>query len=497
MNAAARALCAAAALLAPVHAQRHPHRSPCTGPMAANSDLQGLLASGQWNVASGKPVVSDTAVGDAAGITDGRSGSGHRWESAATPKPHWLVVDLGEVYWIEGVNLYVGDCEAGCESTCRSDEGLCSFKVEAWTGPATTLARVQSAATGWVSAGHSHKGEVTQSVAKLNIPPVQTRYVKIVVEQGDCPALSAAAVINELQVIECPLCLIAPGLPDPDAAVPDAEVNTYGHTLIGFWALDDHTLRDYAGGDDNADIHGNVIVTRDPARGPVLEFFGTPNSYVEVPPSPQFDLNVYSVMFWMKATQLDRKQAIFSHGESFGTDENADADNTDKAQYIIFLKEDGHIQHWSESAGEDQGSGNAHVSTATDFYSSSDFELRMYDWVHVAVTRGEDNAVMFYVNGQLDSHHTPETGFNDPHIQHQLTFGTPRNNLFAQPASLILTIWRMAQARGRTGAGATRTGRTGSPGCWTTSVSSPWRSRRPRSSRSTRRARGSCATPPR
>ena len=133
--------------------------------MAANSDLQGLLASGQWNVASGKPVVSDMAVGDAAGITDGRSGSGHRWESAATPKPHWLVVDLGEVYWIEGVNLYVGDCEAGCESTCRSDEGLCSFKVEAWTGPATTLARVQSAATGWVSAGHSHKGEVTQSVA--------------------------------------------------------------------------------------------------------------------------------------------------------------------------------------------------------------------------------------------------------------------------------------------------------------------------------------------
>ena len=105
MNAAARALCAAAALLAPVHAQRHPQRSPCTGPMAANSDLQGLLASGQWNVASGKAVVSDSAVGDAAGITDGRSGSGHRWESAATPKPHWLVVDLGEVYWIEGVNV--------------------------------------------------------------------------------------------------------------------------------------------------------------------------------------------------------------------------------------------------------------------------------------------------------------------------------------------------------------------------------------------------------
>jgi hypothetical protein len=80
-----------------------------------------------------------------------------------------------------------------------------------------------------------------------------------------------------------------------------------------------------------------------------------------VPASPQFDLNVYSVMFWMKAYDIGRKQAVFSHGESWGTDENADDDNTDKAQYIIFVKEDGHVQHWSESAGEDVSSNNARV----------------------------------------------------------------------------------------------------------------------------------------
>ena len=39
------------------------------------------------------------------------------------------------------------------------------------------------------------------------------------------------------------------------------------------------------------------------------------------------------------------------------------------------------------------------------------------------MTRGEDNAIQFYINGQLDSHHTPEEGFNDPHFQHILTFG--------------------------------------------------------------------------
>ena len=215
-------------------------------------------------------------------------------------------------------------------------------------------------------------------------------------------------------------------LPDPDSHT-DAAINDYGHTLIGFWAIDDHTLRDYAGGDNNGAIHGNVVVTQDPARGPVLEFFGTPESFVEVDASPLFDLNTYSVMFWMKAYQLNRKQAIFAHGESWGTDENADDDNTDKAQYIIFMKEDGHIQHWSESTGDDQSSGNAHRATATDFYSSSDFQLRERDWVHVSVTRGEDNAVMFYINGELDSHHNPELGFNDPHIEHILTFGARTN----------------------------------------------------------------------
>jgi hypothetical protein len=154
-----------------------------------------------------------------------------------------------------------------------------------------------------------------------------------------------------------------------------------------------------------------------------LEFFGTRGSYVEVPASPQFDLNVYTVMFWVNPYELGRKQAIFAHGESFYNDEGHTDDNVDKAQNIIFLKEDGHLQHWSESEGHDVGSNNAHVRTKTDFYSTSDYEIRERSWTHVAITRGVDNAIMFYVNGQLDSHHTPELGFNDPHINHVLTFG--------------------------------------------------------------------------
>ena len=39
------------------------------------------------------------------------------------------------------------------------------------------------------------------------------------------------------------------------------------------------------------------------------------------------------------------------------------------------------------------------------------------------MTRGEDNAVQFYINGELDSHHEPESGFNDPHFLHIITLG--------------------------------------------------------------------------
>lgn len=59
------------------------------------------------------------------------------------------------------------------------------------------------------------------------------------------------------------------------------------------------------------------------------------------------------------------------------------------SQYIVFLKEDGHIQHWSESSGRDVGSYNGHISTETDFYSSSDYQLRERSWTHVVLTRGE------------------------------------------------------------------------------------------------------------
>lgn len=75
-----------------------------------------------------------------------------------------------------------------------------------------------------------------------------------------------------------------------------------------------------------------MIVTYDQARGPVLEFFGTQQSYVVVPPSTEFDMNVYSVMFWMNPYDIGRKQAVFAHGESFATDEGVSNDNIDKSQ---------------------------------------------------------------------------------------------------------------------------------------------------------------------
>ena len=412
----------------------------CTDTNEGADDLQDNLPAEQryLNIAYQKPVVTDSNTGHASRLTDGFAGPNNEWVSTPKRAPHWAVIDLQESLqptpWIESIYLFAGEQRGDV----AGDQGVCAWQLFVWQGEdqQMDLETVAHAEQGWVVATHSHPNDplYDEHTAHMNFPPVQTRFVKLLIDQSGCGpdlpheqlGMAASATVAEIQIIHCVICT-SPPLEDPDRT--GMEVQTYGHTLVGYWALDDHSLRDYAGGDHDGEIVGNVIVMHDPARGSVLEFFGTPNSYVQVPRAMDFDLNSYSVMFWMQAYDIGRKQAIFAHGESFETDfddsvdDKTHDDNTDKSQYIVFLKEGGHIQHWSESAGRDETSRNAHVSTETDFYSSSDFQLRERVWVHVCVTRGEDNAVQFYINGELDSHHEPESGFNDPHFLHIITLG--------------------------------------------------------------------------
>ena len=125
----------------------------CAGPMREGTDLESKLASGEWNVARGKTVAADSwgmdmaldnLVTNPSWATDGRSGPHHRWSSTTKTTGHYLIVDLGQEYWIEGVNVYAGDCEPGCESQCPANSGLCSFKVEVWSGGGESLAAVQN-----------------------------------------------------------------------------------------------------------------------------------------------------------------------------------------------------------------------------------------------------------------------------------------------------------------------------------------------------------------
>jgi hypothetical protein len=300
------------------------------------------------------------------------------------PTAHWVIVSIphvgGEPQWIESVYVIAGEQPA----SARQDHGVCSWQLLVWAGDSgADLATVQAATTGWVVATHSHPNDpiFAQHTKHMNFPPVRTPYVKLLIDQTPCSAdsdheehdgatchddpsfmydmytcadlpsnmcrgpassscpmrcgscgqdsnsggnqgathgsMASFASVAEIQIISCVICT-APPVDDPDYT--GQVVNTFDHTLVGYWAIDDHTLRDYAGGDNNAEIHGNVVVTRDPARGPVLEFFGTPQSYVEVPTAPEFDLNSYTVMFWVQAYDIGRKQCIFAHGESFESD---------------------------------------------------------------------------------------------------------------------------------------------------------------------------------
>lgn len=305
----------------------------------AADDLQDNLPSEQQflNVAHRAPAVASghSSESVAARVTDGYAGPSNEWVSASKPPTaHWVIVSIPHVaeepQWIESIYVIAGEQPA----SARQDHGVCSWQLLVWAGDSgADLATVQAATTGWVVATHSHPNDpiFAQHTKHMNFPPVRTPYVKLLIDQTPCGAdssyeehdgathgsMASFTSVAEIQIISCVICT-APPVDDPDYT--GQVVNTFDHTLVGYWAIDDHTLRDYAGGDNNAEIHGNVVVTRDPARGPVLEFFGTPQSYVEVPTAPEFDLNTYTVMFWVQAYDIGRKQCIFAHGESFESD---------------------------------------------------------------------------------------------------------------------------------------------------------------------------------
>jgi hypothetical protein len=241
------------------------------------------------------------------------------------------------------------------------------------------------------------------------------------------------------------------GVLDAVTAVPD-----YGHREVAWWNLDSDSVlsaaNEAASMTDQVSHHDgqlvgavSIVYDPDPARGYVLQFDGNADhpGFVEVPPSPAFNLNEYTVMFWMKAQNVyspchsrpggcagvdlpeEPKQALVAHGESF---------DEDIAQYVIFLGpdtrsgddrddriEDGGyvIQLWSEDG---VGTDSRQFSHTTPISGA---------WTHVAVTRGQppndnnqgmDNKVMIFIDGRREIKNL-DIGLDQVDIDHILTLG--------------------------------------------------------------------------
>jgi len=174
----------------------------------------------------------------------------------------------------------------------------------------------------------------------------------------------------------------------------------------------------------------SVVYDDDVARGFVLQFDGSDDApgFVEVPPSPAWNLNEYTIMFWMKPSgdsAGSHKQALLAHGESF---------DTDVAQYVVFLGPD-------ERTGADADPSYQAGSSVIQLWSedATDADLRVYGstvpdvgaWTHVAITRGKgqngadsglDNKVKVYINGEADAN-IQHADIDQVDIEHILTLG--------------------------------------------------------------------------
>ena len=231
-----------------------------------------------------------------------------------------------------------------------------------------------------------------------------------------------------------------------DGGVNDATtgVSDYGHTEVAWWTMDSDSIltavneagqvTDQVSHHDGQMVGAvSVVYDSDPARGFVLKFDGSNEhpGFVEVPPSPAWNLNEYTIMFWMNPNDvttetLDTRQALLAHGETF---------DTDIAQYVVYLGpgDDGRvvIQLWSE-----------------DTRPEGDNDLRFYGftvpevgaWTHVAITRGKfgngadsnlDNKVKIYINGEADAN-IQHADIDQVDIEHILTLGcrTDRNRQY-------------------------------------------------------------------
>mmetsp|Transcript_19354 Transcript_19354/g.50302 ORF Transcript_19354/g.50302 Transcript_19354/m.50302 type:complete len:1040 (+) Transcript_19354:66-3185(+) len=164
------------------------------------------------NVARGRPAIADTVLGPyaASNAFDGNNASiRSRWVSTPASPRHWLVVDLGRLYLVQGVQLVTG---------YNGANGLCSHNVSAYTGTMTALASVQADAASWVPVlieahrviDHEHTG----------VLPFVTRYIMLTVDQSPC-GWDNHARVYEMAVAG----VVSPSQSAVPAAVPNVALN--------------------------------------------------------------------------------------------------------------------------------------------------------------------------------------------------------------------------------------------------------------------------------
>jgi hypothetical protein len=132
------------------------------------------------NVALNRPALADSVLGpySAAMAFDNNTSAGSsRWVSAADQPYHWLAVDLGQIYLVQGIDLVTG---------YANSNGLCSHNVSVYMGSSLTpMATAVTQPAMWTRILLTPNQIVTVQHTGVS-PPTYAQYVMLTVDQTPC-----------------------------------------------------------------------------------------------------------------------------------------------------------------------------------------------------------------------------------------------------------------------------------------------------------------------
>ena len=213
---ARRVLAAAAALLLAA--------PPAVNAQADEAEMADIapIPEGYFNAALGKPAVADSeysATGSCPEVNggfncvaslavDGWFGNEHRWLSAGDQSLHWIIIDLGETFWITTANIFAGydaDSTDGALDMTASTDGICGYDIQYYVGRVPDCGVAcpeQFVERRWRTVVHVDPADDPHTMESHDaFAPTRGRFWRLKIDLSSCAGANNIARVFEIQLL--------------------------------------------------------------------------------------------------------------------------------------------------------------------------------------------------------------------------------------------------------------------------------------------------------